>query len=285
MIGAADALFDGQGVHLCGHRGHSIDGTENSKSALRSARNMGATLCEIDIRLTADEEFVVFHDPTLDKASTGRGPTRDHTLKELRNVWHEARFSTNGAIAVNDGDSLICLAETLDFAAALDLGLVVEVKDRLTESRHVRKLVEIVKGSSLRDRVLFSSFDHCFLRDLKESHPHVLTFGIIHTRHVSPVRIALEAQIDVYSVDYPRFHSDDAAALRAEGIRVSTFLPRSVTTDRNWDKHVGGLNETIESVKEGTLDILGMDDVAWGRAFLECNKLAYRNSTHADVMA
>lgn len=285
MISAAEALFDGQGVHLCGHRGHSIDGTENSKSALRSARNMGATLCEIDIRLTADGEFVVFHDPTLDIASTGKGPTRDHTLNELRKVRHKARFQKNEAHAVNDGDGLICLAETLDFAAALDLGLVVEVKDRLTESPHVRKLVEIVKGSPLRDRVLFSSFDHCFLRDLKESHPHVLTFGIVHTRHVSPVRIALESQIDVYSVDYPRFHSDDASALRAEGIRVSTFIPRSVITDRNWDNHVSGLNDTIESVKEGTLDILGMDDVAWGRALLEYNKLTYRNSAHTDVMA
>ena len=285
MIRAVDVIFDGSGVHLCGHRGHSINGTENSKSALRAARNKGATLCEIDVRLTADDEFVVFHDPILDSASTGSGPIRDFTLRELNRVEHKPRFSAFSGREVATSDPLICIAETLDFAAALNLGLVVEVKDRLTDASHVQKLVEIVDASPMRDRVMLSSFDHSFLRDLKDAHAHVSTFGIIHTRHVSPVRISKEARIDVYSVDYPRFHPDDAAALRAENIRVSTFFPRPVVTQPNWDNHMQGTDDTVASLKAGTLDILGMDDVDWGRSLLERNELAFRKVPNADVMA
>lgn len=285
MIRAVDVLFDGPGVHLCGHRGHSINGTENSKAALRAARSKGATLCEIDVRLTADEEFVVFHDPILDNASSGSGPIRNLTLKALQSVEHKPRFNSAPVDQCAASDPLICFAETLDFAAALNLGLVVEVKDRLTDAAHVRKLVEIVDASPMPDRVLLSSFDHSFLRDLKDAHEHVSTFGIIHTRHVSPVRLAQEARIDVYSVDYPRFHPDDAAALRKDGIRVSTFFPRPVVTHSDWDTHMHGTTDTVESLQAGTLDILGMDDVDWGRSFLDDNEINYRQVAGADVMA
>lgn len=285
MARACDVLFDNDVLHLCGHRGHSIDGAENSKSSLRTARNKGATLCEIDIRLTADDEFIVFHDPILDTASDGTGPVRSLTLKELRSIRHKPR-NTNGSAEIGQpGDHLACFEEILEFAATINIGLVVEVKDRLQEKEHIKKILELVEASSLRERVLISSFDHSFLRDLKQDYPETSTFGIMHTRHVSPVRIAEESMIDVYSVDYPRFHPDDAAALCQNGIRVATFFPRSVVTQNDWDIHFGGLNDTLESARAGHLAIVGLDDVAWGKSFLEDNGIAFRYVPQTDMMA
>lgn len=284
MTRAADVLFAGDGLHLCGHRGHSIDGTENSKTALRAARTHGATLCEIDLRLTADDEFVVYHDPILETASSGTGPIRDQTLSEVKQLRHRSRHLPCSSEA-EEGDEIICFAETLDYAAALNLGLIVEIKDRLTDARHINRLVQIVDASPMKDQVLLSSFDHRFLRDLKEAHPQVSTFGIMHTRHVSPVRLAQEAKIDVYSVDYPRFDPADAAALTADGIYVSTFFPRTVVTNHAWDNHMGGLTDTADSIRSGTVAILGMDDVAWGQSFLKDHDLSCRKVSRSDVMA
>jgi glycerophosphoryl diester phosphodiesterase len=60
-------------ILVCGHRGHSIDGHENTRPALQRARELGASLCEIDLRMTRDGRLIVYHDDILDNASTGTG--------------------------------------------------------------------------------------------------------------------------------------------------------------------------------------------------------------------
>lgn len=49
------------------HRGDSSVFRENTLPAVRSAIAKGADVVEIDVRLTADGEVVVLHDPTLDR--------------------------------------------------------------------------------------------------------------------------------------------------------------------------------------------------------------------------
>lgn len=41
---------------------------------------MGVDMVEIDIQRTADGQFVLMHDATLDRTSTGKGRVSDYTL-------------------------------------------------------------------------------------------------------------------------------------------------------------------------------------------------------------
>ena len=45
---------------------------------------MGATYVEIDVRRTADGQFAVFHDDTLDCKTEASGYVSDHSMEELR---------------------------------------------------------------------------------------------------------------------------------------------------------------------------------------------------------
>src|SRR5699024_9214407 len=49
----------------CAHRGDSARERENTLPAIRSAIDYGADYVEIDVRLSADGQVVVLHDPTL----------------------------------------------------------------------------------------------------------------------------------------------------------------------------------------------------------------------------
>lgn len=49
------------------HRGDSSVFRENTLPAVRSAMAKGAEIVEVDVRLTADGEVVVLHDPTLER--------------------------------------------------------------------------------------------------------------------------------------------------------------------------------------------------------------------------
>lgn len=64
------------------HRGDSSAFRENTLPAVRSAIAKGAEIVEIDVRLTADGDVVVLHDPTLerlwgDPRAIGTVPTAD----------------------------------------------------------------------------------------------------------------------------------------------------------------------------------------------------------------
>lgn len=57
---------------------------ENTIAGIRAAFEAGAEQVEFDVHWTADDEFAVFHDWTLDCRTDGTGTTREHTMDELR---------------------------------------------------------------------------------------------------------------------------------------------------------------------------------------------------------
>ncbi|MFT8321161.1 MAG: glycerophosphodiester phosphodiesterase family protein [Bacillus sp. (in: firmicutes)] len=57
---------------------------ENTIPSMEAAFKAGADLVEFDVQPTKDNNFVVFHDWTLDCRTNGKGVTRDFTTKELQ---------------------------------------------------------------------------------------------------------------------------------------------------------------------------------------------------------
>jgi glycerophosphoryl diester phosphodiesterase len=57
---------------------------ENTLPSMAAAFTASADIVELDIHLTRDGQFAVFHDWTLDCRTDGQGVTRDHTMVELK---------------------------------------------------------------------------------------------------------------------------------------------------------------------------------------------------------
>ncbi len=73
-------------VLVVAHRADWRNAPENSLPAIRRALDMGVDIVEIDVRRTKDGRFVVIHDRTLERTTTGTGRVEDHTLAELREL-------------------------------------------------------------------------------------------------------------------------------------------------------------------------------------------------------
>lgn len=76
-------------VMVVAHRGGWMENgkirlAENSLSSLRWAIGIGVEMVETDIQKTKDGEFVILHDPTLDRTTTCKGKVAGKTLSELR---------------------------------------------------------------------------------------------------------------------------------------------------------------------------------------------------------
>jgi len=68
------------------HKGANQVAPENTLSAFKKAIEFGIQGIELDARQTLDGEFVVRHDSSLDKTTTGKGETKDNSLADIEKI-------------------------------------------------------------------------------------------------------------------------------------------------------------------------------------------------------
>ncbi len=71
---------------IVAHRGDVRSAPENTMPAFRNASEAEVDAIELDVRLTQDEQLVVFHDWSLKRTSNGDEYVNHYTLKELRSL-------------------------------------------------------------------------------------------------------------------------------------------------------------------------------------------------------
>ena len=250
-------------VHVCGHRGNSLKAPENTLPALESARRQGASACEIDIVLSREGEIVLSHDELLDRTTDGKGPIGDHDVPALKTLDAGAWFSPEFA-----GTRIPTLAETIELARALGLGLVIEIKERRRLDEAIARLGAVLDAMQAVEDVVLLSFDHPSLLRVKERIPGARIEIITHARHVDIVAVARAAAADSISIELDMLQADDARALAAAGIGIRCHLPRPA-----WLAHqeTYGLDPTAELVTalgHGAISSLSGDDVSFLREFL-----------------
>jgi glycerophosphoryl diester phosphodiesterase len=243
-------------VHLCGHRGHSAAAPENTLAALTATRANGGTSAEIDCMLLADGEIVLMHDDFLDRTTDGSGLVSDARLDDVRRLdagsWFDPRFA---------GEPVPTLQEALELAREIGLGLVIEVKESRNLDRFVERLEALVAASDVADGAIFISFDHVFLRALKQRLPGIRTEGIVHARHVDLAGIARAADLDSLSVEHLMFHPDDGMALHAAGVAVRLSLMKPRDYARRAEHGVDLLADVRRWIVDGVVDTISGDDV------------------------
>jgi glycerophosphoryl diester phosphodiesterase len=251
-------------IHVCGHRGHSIDTPENTIPALEAAAAHGASVCEIDVVLTADDEIVVIHDEILDRTTDARGRVADRSMAELRDldagVWFDPRFM---------GTRLASLDDALAAARRLGIGLLVEIKERRRPDILIGRLASVLTRTGASDDVLLISFDHPSLERAQARIPGLRTELITHARHVDPVALARRAGAASVAIEADMFHPDDAAALHAAGIAVRVTIPRPERIALRRGYGLDPLVHVVPALRAGLIDVLAGDDVRFLRALVD----------------
>lgn len=255
------------GPLVCAHRGHSIDGHENSLAALDAARGHGAEVCEIDIWCTPDGEFVVFHDDILDHASTGKGAIGDRAWTHLSKLHHRRR----------GGDQILeplrRLSEVFDWAEPASMSLIIELKGWF-DANDLGNLIQLTEGHGFLDRVLFSSFEHRLLIAMQAIDPRIRTFGILQGHVVEPVSFSRQSGFSMLALDYPFSALESAAALAAAGIAASHFVDCRELLELTGDSGRRKLERIIAALRNGSLSVLFCDDVTWGREIRSATTVA-----------
>ena len=150
-------LSDPHARPVIGHRGNRVTAPENTLPAFQQAVEAGADAVEFDVHLSADGVPVVFHDPTLERTTDGRGTLASLPLAALREVDAGARFTPDGGKTFpwrGRGVRIPTLDELLDTLPAT-LPLILELKT----PRASAAVADTIRRRALAHRVIVAGFD------------------------------------------------------------------------------------------------------------------------------
>lgn len=157
-------------TQIFAHRGASHYAPENTMEAFALAIEQGADGIELDVQLTKDGQVVVIHDEKIDRVSNGKGAVRDYTLKELRQFSFHYKFPQFGKVRIPT------LTEVLALLRPEKTMLNIELKTGVYWYPEIeQKVVDIVRESGMRQRVIYSSFNHYSVQRILELDPEAET--------------------------------------------------------------------------------------------------------------
>ena len=148
------------------HRGASGYAPENTIAAFKLAVEMGAHGIELDVHESADGKLVVIHDETVDRTTNGRGRVVDMSMQELKQLDASHTF---GAYR---GARIPTLKEVYGLVKPTNLTVNVEIKcDKIIYYGIWDKLIALEREMGMQGRVLYSSFNHYVLLEMRRIDP------------------------------------------------------------------------------------------------------------------
>ena len=225
---------------IIAHRGDVTNAPENTIRAFQKALELGADGIELDVRLTKDDQLVVFHDRRLERTSNGNGPVNLSTLDEVRALNAGSWFASEFA-----GERPPTLDEVFESLPA-DFLINVEMKVIMKGMRLIaHKVAEVVRRHGRWDSTLVASFNPIALWELRKIEAKIIRGYIWSRRHPFPIRSRIFSplvQADWYDPANDSYNTKLHRKFQLRGARV---LAWDLDFDRDMERMVGARLEAI----------------------------------------
>lgn len=194
------------------HRGASGYAPENTLPSFEKAIELKADGIELDVQLTKDDKLVVIHDEWIDRTSDGKGWVKDFTLEELRH------FNYNKTMPSFAHADIPTLEEVYELIRPTDLTINVEIKSGVVFYPEIEeKTMKLTRDMGMRERVLYSSFNHYTCKKLHALDPECYV-GFLYAD--GPIDMAAYAKKHganalhpaLYNLQYPNYMQDAVKA-------------------------------------------------------------------------
>lgn len=140
---------------LLAHRGTALLAPENTVPAFDFAVAHEADVLEIDVRISRDNQVMVFHDETLDRTTNGSGPLRALDVTALQQLDAAFNFTLrNQRPDRGTGIQILTLTELLERYP--DIRVNIDIKD--ADRQAVVATGDAVVRSGAVDRCVLASF-------------------------------------------------------------------------------------------------------------------------------
>ncbi|WP_438316842.1 glycerophosphodiester phosphodiesterase family protein [Sporosarcina sp. FA9] len=145
---------------ILAHRGGLLEAPENTRAAFSKSAALGVNGFAVDVRLTKDEEILVFHDEYADRTTDLVGKISEFTLDELKKANAGCKFEDeNGNFSYREKEEqLLSLKELLEEFPHMFISINLNDSPETYEGSLIpSKLWRLIEELGAQDRIVVTS--------------------------------------------------------------------------------------------------------------------------------
>ncbi len=167
-------------MKIYAHRGSSIQHPELTLTAYKAAVDEGADGFECDVRLTKDNQVILWHDPDMERIAGYSARIADTNLKEIKRLYPQT----------------MTLEELLILARDNKKELAIETKHPVpTGSAVEKKVMALLKQEKPVAQISVMSFSWLALENIRRIDPQQQTVALLHDKFSFAMRRFTSAQV------------------------------------------------------------------------------------------
>lgn len=212
-------------MKIFGHRGANGHFTGNTPSGFQYVVNAGLSCIETDIRVTADQKFILIHDGSIRNPDGNLIRVSDHTLAELQDLSFQSHE--------NNPPPYLSLEEYLN---QFGQKLISNLEWKRNQLRYpdvtalIQHFLKILKKHNMMDRVILSSFDHQLIQSVNQQSPSPKT-GIVVCGNWLHMQKELRAiSPDVLFLHYEMLTSDTVSFVQNHDMKLVVWTVNTVAS-------------------------------------------------------
>ena len=136
------------------HRGACTVAPEQTIASFQIAKKLGVKVVEIDVWKTLDNDFVVFHDSTLDDKTNGTGKVEEKTLVELKTL----NFTKGANLDKYPNLKILSFDECMKLLNELGLNVLIDFKTYTLDKSVYSNLIQKIKDNGMLNRVAIATW-------------------------------------------------------------------------------------------------------------------------------
>ena len=199
--------FDTRRCTVIAHRGGRGGAPENTIAGCDWALDQGAQALELDVQLSADNELIVIHDPTVNRTTNGTGRVRDLSTAALQQLdaGHNWRDENGRTPYRGTGIRLPTLRQVV--ARYPETPLIVELKGGAGRAI-ANAMSHLLADTERTDRLVVASFNAGILHRFRQLRPRIPTnmafteTASFYTRHLLGVHTRYTPPGNVFQVPH-----------------------------------------------------------------------------------
>ncbi len=190
-------------LEVTAHRGASVFYPENTMSAFRGAKKLGADWIELDVQETKDGKVIVIHDTNFKRTANLNKNTWELTYDEVEKLDAGSFFSKK-----YKNEKIPLLEKVVEFAKENNIKLNIEIKPTGHERALEKSVVDIINDKKFVDDCVITSQVYDVLKKVKK-----------YNKNISTVYVMSLAYGDITSLKYADNFSIEAMSVNKKLVR------------------------------------------------------------------
>ena len=167
-------------MKIYAHRGSSIQHPELTLTAYKAAVDEGADGFECDVRLTKDNQVILWHDPDMERIAGYSARIADTNFKEIKRLYPQTMTFEDLLILARDNKK----------------ELAIETKHPVpTGSAVEKKVMALLKQEKSVAQISMMSFSWLALENIRRIDPQQQTVALLHDKFSFAMRRFTSAQV------------------------------------------------------------------------------------------